>query len=1014
MTKKPIFALAPLLWGLILPHLTHATMNTATDDALSDTSGIHASALYMPKSYSLPPLPNSSTTPSTTKRYYKVDAGSSLVCAIRNKDRGIDCWGLDDFGQLNIPQKRKFKALSAGENHACAIDFKNKLICWGDISARPSLDQALGSYLEVSSGDRHTCAISQRNGSIKCWGDNRYGQASPPLGRYKKLSVRSNQGCGVRLDGSLSCWGHEAFTSFPIPVGSFSDVSVSQLHACAIRKGDGGLVCWGNGLNGTTTPPSTGKFLSVVSGDSHSCAADINGKATCWGGDRWGQSSGISDWGRTASSLSAGGTSTCLIDENRQLVCRGSFAYNDLLFDTEKPDPAGALKPQIWWTDLAKAGLKGLAGYGLMEWGKSMQDGSKGQKFAFMVGGWLGGKKPDPNIARFKEIQKTLAEVQQQLAVIDSRIVQTYGQLQALSCDTSTALLLKYKDDITAAKTDYDVGTAKVSSMLSMLQQFPNEPVDPKLAGVLDKFASTWDDGGPHSLSSNLNNLHDVLVSGQARSPLESCMNADIASLQTDPQHPFDDRRLYEKTYQLIEWTKYLQLQASTMLQEINARRALLSLTDSSTTPPITDIPEGGAGICGKAKQYASTSPRWFKASQDCDHSVEIVNLTYKRLVQQVEFAGAPYSDENVVLSMGNTTFPHGSSATNWLWLRRGSFDLSEVTYKFSSDSADAYESGLPIRADQSGNVSSINFKNKLVNIYSTGGGDKASLSGSVPYGGVWHGAGQAWIDVYSAYDDYLNKKKKKDLLEMMAAITVPSINDKGVSESVSLFPNIDSNPWWMTGRTFIMEWNRLYGDFYTLNPSFTPGIRCFVAAGVNPTWYYSEGGYNNPKETLWLTGKVCSSEEFAAMAKLSGQSTQKLASYSNGLSYGDNYYEKFINYLGAWFMTRYSRGDLSIYYPTTGNKPAVYFPSLGGTPINDVLYHYPVLDVSKRACLPPLVTSQISTANTRPAALSRQGINGKAIVATRCGADMDRFIDALIPRPVNPPIPESEVRSLQ
>ncbi|MEX0892108.1 MAG: RCC1 domain-containing protein [Gemmatimonadota bacterium] len=36
---------------------------------------------------------------------------------------------------------------------------------------------------QVSAGERHTCAVLT-SGTIECWGDDTYGQSSPPTGSY--------------------------------------------------------------------------------------------------------------------------------------------------------------------------------------------------------------------------------------------------------------------------------------------------------------------------------------------------------------------------------------------------------------------------------------------------------------------------------------------------------------------------------------------------------------------------------------------------------------------------------------------------------------------------------------------------------------------------------------------------------------------------------------------------------------------------------------------------------------
>src|SRR5690606_31788371 len=88
--------------------------------------------------------------------------------------------------------------IAAGNEHACAILDTGKVKCWGaNASGQLGLDSAavsrgtVGSEMgddlpivdlgtdyeaiEIACGGLHTCAILA-GGSVKCWGDNNWGQ----------------------------------------------------------------------------------------------------------------------------------------------------------------------------------------------------------------------------------------------------------------------------------------------------------------------------------------------------------------------------------------------------------------------------------------------------------------------------------------------------------------------------------------------------------------------------------------------------------------------------------------------------------------------------------------------------------------------------------------------------------------------------------------------------------------------------------------------------------------------
>ena len=68
------------------------------------------------------------------------------------------------------PPPTKYKAISSGANHVCAIAMDGSIMCWGDdshgqVSDRPTR----GVFTEISSGDNHTCALRD-DGAAICWG----------------------------------------------------------------------------------------------------------------------------------------------------------------------------------------------------------------------------------------------------------------------------------------------------------------------------------------------------------------------------------------------------------------------------------------------------------------------------------------------------------------------------------------------------------------------------------------------------------------------------------------------------------------------------------------------------------------------------------------------------------------------------------------------------------------------------------------------------------------------------
>ncbi len=101
-------------------------------------------------------------------------AGDGYTCVLSGRVR---CWGRNDFGQSSPPNLRSPRTLSAGKEHACAID-DTGVVCWGNNKDGQAKPPPLKNPIAVSAGKAHTCAIADNR--VVCWGSNSSGQASPP------------------------------------------------------------------------------------------------------------------------------------------------------------------------------------------------------------------------------------------------------------------------------------------------------------------------------------------------------------------------------------------------------------------------------------------------------------------------------------------------------------------------------------------------------------------------------------------------------------------------------------------------------------------------------------------------------------------------------------------------------------------------------------------------------------------------------------------------------------------
>ncbi|MEM7133160.1 MAG: C13 family peptidase [Chloroflexota bacterium] len=183
--------------------------------------------------------------PRLSDRVMSIAAGAQHSCVITTEDQA-QCWGSNDHGQLGdgtktsrstpvtVPDLNNVTALALGFAHTCALTDAGKVQCWGrntygqlgdgtQIGKEVPVDaQGLNSGVTaITAGDNHTCALSS-DGSVRCWGINSYGEVGDGTDvekRHAPVAVSELSGGIVAIAGGLA-------------------------HTCAITE-DGGLTCWG-------------------------------------------------------------------------------------------------------------------------------------------------------------------------------------------------------------------------------------------------------------------------------------------------------------------------------------------------------------------------------------------------------------------------------------------------------------------------------------------------------------------------------------------------------------------------------------------------------------------------------------------------------------------------------------------------------------------------------------------------------------------------------------------------
>ena len=244
-------------------------------------------------------------------RFRQISAGRDTTCGVVQADDTIEC-----YGHMTGEPEGPYNTVTVDDHHACGIRSDDRSVrCWGTNSWGRATPPSSGQFIDVAASVLHSCALTVEY-SIMCWGKDDYGDGgqvsdAPSTGKYQEVAADSEYACAIEKPvnryvrrakggGQIVCWGSDRFWIWETgrtlpPPGLFIDVAPGHQHACAIRT-DLEIVCWGNDNNDVVSGAPSGQFIDISSGDWHSCALRANTyEVVCWGGNSQGQTTVPSD-----------------------------------------------------------------------------------------------------------------------------------------------------------------------------------------------------------------------------------------------------------------------------------------------------------------------------------------------------------------------------------------------------------------------------------------------------------------------------------------------------------------------------------------------------------------------------------------------------------------------------------------------------------------------------------------------------------------------------------------------